>query len=274
MLALSQNRFSKHEWYLPGVMMTKLFITLQGKEIEALSSFVKAESFFAVGVELRLDTLENLSLEKIKAVLEEARHHSLQVIVTLRPERQGGFFQGSEAERLTFLEKICALHPEFVDLEYDVPENFKQKLSIAFPKIRWVCSYHDFEKTPEDLSAVLNKMLSSYAHIYKIACLSRSSLDALHLLKWVLNNKKDHHLIGIGMGEYGKITRILAPIVGNFLTFAGESYASLGQISFAELKNCYHFPSLNEHTEIFCSDRRKCFPFFEPSDAQYRFFSS
>ncbi len=234
--------------------MTQLFITLSGQEIAKISNLVRAESFFAAGVELRLDTLEKFSLDQVSTWIHEAHSHALKALLTVRPERQGGFFEGTEEERLELLEKLCALGPDLVDLEYDIPKSFKEKLSVQFPKILFLSSYHDFEKTPTNLEAILEEMLSPYAHIYKIAVTAHSSLDSLRVMHFVSKARAQHHVVGIAMGELGRITRILAPVYGNYLSFASATPTQnpgLGQLSFQELCEAYHYPSLNTHTEVF-----------------------
>ena len=63
-------------------------------------------------VELRLDTVTDPSAA---AALAGRRK---PVIVTCRPQSQGGHFQGSEEERRAILSEALALGAEYVDLEW------------------------------------------------------------------------------------------------------------------------------------------------------------
>ena len=65
-------------------------------------------------VELRLDSMTSPDPE---AALAGRRKPA---IVTCRPLREGGMFDGSEEERLRILERAQALGAEFVDIEWDI----------------------------------------------------------------------------------------------------------------------------------------------------------
>ena len=188
------------------------------------------------GVELRLDHFEKIDPGGFKAFIGSC---GMPVMLTLRRKDQGGVFPGDEKVRLALLESLCALQPAYIDLEYDVPIEFRKKLFLKIILIsRCLSSYHDFSQTPEDLDAVLSKMNTLYAHIYKIACTAKSTLDALRLLEFVQVQSQKKKIIGISMGEDGQCTRILAPVVGNYLTYAsiidGQSTAP-GQITAKEM---------------------------------------
>ena len=90
-------------------------------------------------------------------------------MLTLRRQDQGGRFQGSEDERLSLLESLCQLKPAFIDLEFDVPAPWRQKLFESYPHVSFLSSYHDFNGMPEDLEAIYTSVKTPHAHIYKIA---------------------------------------------------------------------------------------------------------
>jgi 3-dehydroquinate dehydratase/shikimate dehydrogenase len=188
----------------------------------------------ADGLELRLDLLPSFD---VGAFL---RTEKRPVILTLRSRSQGGQFAGSEEERKKRLLELFALNAAFLDVEYDT--------EIDFPagETKIIRSYHDFEKTPEDLDAILAKMPPAYA--YKIATKAHSTLDALRMLVFVKEQSKKR-IIGICMGEEGQITRILGPIVGSLFTYTGDT--APGQLTLSELIDIYHYRSLNPSTAIY-----------------------
>lgn len=112
---------------------------------------------------------------------------------------------------------------------------------------------HDFEKTPDDLDAVLKKLMDQPAQIYKIACMANSTLDALRMLLFVRKKRGEGiPLAGMCMGPLGAITRILAPVVESTLTFAAiEQETAPGQLSAEELIERYRFHSLSPKTRLF-----------------------
>ncbi len=85
-----------------------------------------------------------------------------------------------------------------------------------------IVSYHNRKKTPKkaELGQILNRCFESGADIAKIACKANSNADNARLLSLLDSGKK---IIVIGMGGKGKITRIVAPLLGSQFTFASVS---------------------------------------------------
>jgi len=204
---------------------------------------------FADFIEFRLDLFELVDFDEIKDLLNQCVGPA---IFTYRKVSQGGKCTLSEKERLTIIEELLVLGPNYVDLEYDVPSFIIEGFQLRYPKIKWILSYHNFEETPSDLNEVWKKLNKHSAHFYKIACMARSSVDALAMLQ--LTKDSLGKLIGISMGEKGMITRILAPVVSAPFTFASlneEGKTAPGQIHVEHLLTTYRFKSLNEHTQLF-----------------------
>src|SRR5258706_15088750 len=91
-----------------GVLTTQLCITVVGKDIDALRQGRAAAEVDADLVELRLDSM---TVPDPEAALAGRRKPA---IVTCRPLREGGMFDGSEEERLRILTRAQALGAEFV----------------------------------------------------------------------------------------------------------------------------------------------------------------
>lgn len=203
------------------------------------------------GIELRLDYWEQWDLDALATL---RRRYTLPMIFTLRKKSQGGFYPHDEAERLQTLLALCQLQPDYVDIEYDVPTDFLQQLHKLYPNIKLMCSYHHFTETPIDLPGILQSMLHPVFAAYKIATYAHSTLDALRMLCFVKNASKKHALTGICMGVDGMCTRILAPVVGNALTYASvsDAYATApGQLTLHELLSIYQIRNLNTATKIY-----------------------
>ncbi|MDN3508695.1 MAG: shikimate dehydrogenase [Candidatus Neptunochlamydia sp.] len=217
-----------------------LVVTIQGNFEEAKKG-IQAASNLGDALEFRLDLMKGARLSHLSKL---AAYSKLPIIFTLRKNSQGGRFKGSEAEREDKLLEFLTLKPEYVDLEYD--SNFFDKID---PEIQVISSYHNFEKTPENLEEVLKKMKETPAAIYKLATMAYSSLDAFKMLLLV---KKNKDVAGMCMGATGEITRILAPIVDSPLTYTFlEKETMPGQVSISELVDIYHYPTLNQSTEIY-----------------------
>lgn len=107
-----------------------------------------------------------------------------------------------------------------------------------------ISTYHNFDETPDDFEAILKSL--AHADFYKIACMARSTLDALRMLIFA---KKHPNVVGLCMGPLGQITRILAPLVSSPFNFAGN--AAPGQLEADELIELYNYRHLSPSTSIY-----------------------
>jgi len=198
------------------------------------------------GVELRLDMLSKINKEEINTFCKKI---NLPIIFTLRKSTQGGHFNGIEEKRLKIIEDLLTINPTFLDLEYDTNHDFIKKIREKFPLIKIIISYHNFENTPENLEEILQSIETPLAYSYKIATMATSTLDALRMLLFVKNKK---NLSAICMGEYGEITRILGPVFSTFIDYTYvEEPTALGQLSFKELIEIYHYNTLTPSTKLY-----------------------
>lgn len=189
-------------------------------------------------VELRLDSVAD---PDVTAALSG---RTTPVIVTCRPEWEGGAFKDSEAERRRMLE--CALQQgaEYVDVEFKA--GFASDLIAATGGKRIVLSSHDFDGVPVDLIERVRAMRVAGAEIVKIAVMARSLSDNLHLLQI----QREANTVLIGMGPAGLPTRVLAAHFHSLWSYAGEGYAP-GQISAARMLGEFRFREITDHTAIY-----------------------
>ncbi len=244
-------------------MRTLLFGVISGPDFQAAAELAAKTHALIDGVELRLDCFTHFDKIELNDFLQSCK---LPVMLTLRRADQGGKYQGTEAERLALLESFCDFKPAYIDLEYDVPLDFRKRLFETYPQILFLSSYHDFSGMPKDLAEIYDALKTPYAHIYKLAVTAQSSIDALKMLTFVKTRSAVEKIIGICMGEEGSTSRILSPLVGNYLTYASLGSASApGQLSAQELQETYHFRRLypnnlknwefdKEAPQNFCSD--------------------
>ena len=195
-----------------------------------------------VGIELRLDLFPKIDLAWIEKVCKTAA----PIMLTLR--RTG---QREETEREALIEKLLSFAPKFFDLEYDMRPEFLSHVLAGYPKTQFVLSYHNFEEVPSDLEAIYRQMSRFPAFTYKLACIVRSTNEAIKLLLFAKNHPKTS---GICMGEKGAFARVLGPVVGNLIGFASlspEEATAPGQLSVSELFETYRYPLLNRQTAIY-----------------------
>jgi len=184
-------------------------------------------------VEFRVDLLNDVTFEDIE------EFSKIPSIITIRAEWEGGAWKKSDNERIELLKHAIKNNAKFVDIELKEEKNLelvKYRNEIG-STTKIIVSYHDFEKTPEidKLMDVVEKELK-IGDIAKFATFAHSKEDTLRILN--LMNKYSGKIIAIGMGESGKLTRILGLDFGSILTFASmEGKASApGQVDVKKLK--------------------------------------
>jgi 3-dehydroquinate dehydratase/shikimate dehydrogenase len=192
-------------------------------------------------VELRLDTVSDPS---VAGALEGRRH---PVVVTCRPQWEGGSFTGSEEERKKLLAEAFAGGAEYVDVEWRA--RFDDLIAQSSGR-RVVLSTHDFRGVPMDLTARVHAMRSTGAEVIKIAATLTSLDDAIPLLDLGAQSSRQNGMVLIGMGPYGLVTRVLAGRFGSRWTYAGALH-EIGQLNATALLEDYHFRSLSESTQIY-----------------------
>src|SRR5215831_15022762 len=92
-------------------------------------------------VELRLDSVAD---PNVAAALADRRR---PVIITCRPEWEGGSFKGSEEERLRILDEALTRGADYIDVEWRAEHS---KLLARTDGRRIVLSSHDFAGLPGD----------------------------------------------------------------------------------------------------------------------------
>lgn len=195
-------------------------------------------------LELRADLFPDLRNEAGRtAVVNVAKRlkkaAAAPLLVTVRGRAEGGAFVGGEAARAKLYLSLLE-HAEAVDVELKAAETRDRVLAAARERdIPTVLSYHNFEACPSD--KVLEMLLDSAryvgASITKIAVTPQAQTDVIRLLSF-LNRQADREICLIGMGAFGRVSRLLFPVFGSRLTYGhtgGKSVAP-GQMSVADIR--------------------------------------
>jgi len=196
-------------------------------------------------VELRLDGVADPD------VAGALSGRSRPVIVTCRPQWEGGRFSGSEEERRRILGQALREGAEYVDVEWRA--RFDDL--VASTRGRGiVLSFHDFEGMPGDLADRVRAMRASGAEIVKVAATASRLTDCAALLDVVRglgSNPGDREgLIAIAMGVRGVASRILAARFGSRWTYAG-ALQEVGQVTLDELRGLYNFRAITAATDAY-----------------------
>jgi 3-dehydroquinate dehydratase type I len=192
--------------------------------------------------EIRLDYLEEPApdLQKLFRSLPGP------VIATNRLAAEGGRWTGTEADRLALLTQALNLGVTCLDLELAADPMFRREMMERRGKTKIILSWHDFTGTPDTarLEGVLDEMLASEADVVKLVATAREPADNLRMLSLIPRAKaagKD--VIAFCMGPWGKWSRIAAPLLGSWLTFAPfskQGASAPGQLTVNDLKRVWN----------------------------------
>ena len=191
-------------------------------------------------VEFRLDFVDRPDVDGALA------GRTKPVVVTCRPEWEGGRFAGSERERLGLLGAALRAGAEFVDVEW---RSEFQPLLRRHGGDRIVISSHDFEGISDDIGERFRAMRATGAAVVKVAATTRSLCDTLALAALGRGDSAGRRVV-IGMGPAGVPSRVLAGRFGSCWTYAGEGVAP-GQIDLARLHEEYRIPAITSRTAIY-----------------------
>jgi len=166
-------------------------------------------------------------------------------IVTNRRKEEGGRYQGHEKKRLAILEEAIKLGADYVDVEIRTEKSLLKGLMANRKGTQIVLSFHDFKETPsqKELREIFNQMNRLGADVVKIVTFAKSwedNLNVLSLIPYVRKRKQE--VVAFCMGEKGKASRILAPLMGAVWTYASlnkDRISAPGQLTAKEMKEIW-----------------------------------
>jgi len=247
-------------------------VTLRGRTVEEMCNDApKAVKLGADLVEARLDLLwsaeekttstkksEEGEKESIEIIVNQLELDAIDVedsiktifstietplLITCRPQRQGGRYPGSEDDRISVLQAAIANKPNWIDLEVDIdPTKREELVKLAGKGTRVIASLHSLEATPP-VSEISQDVMDAQemGDLVKACYYTKGRKDALRIFESALQLKSsgaNYSLMGLGPG--GDWTRIHAPALGQKLVFAttesGWHLAQQGKINASDLR--------------------------------------
>ena len=193
-------------------------------------------------VEMRLDIINGPI--KLRRLLD---NRPGPIIITIRRQRDGGSWKGTEEERLMIIRQAIAEGVDYVDLEEDIAGAIPR-----FGKTKRIISHHDFQETPADLESVHARLAALAPDIVKIATMANSPRDNLRALQLVANAETP--TTAFCMGDMGTPSRILCGRAGAPFTYASFHHERLlapGQIGFRQMIEQYRYDQIDNETEIY-----------------------
>ena len=221
-------------------MNPRICVSIIPKTVEEAQQLIdKAEEASADLIEVRLDTFR-----EFEHLAEVASLGKTPKIATLKPLDQGGKFTGTEIQQRQILVNAAKSGFAYVDIDLEAtnPRKFATEARERGAKI--IISSHNFKTTPEsaELIRILDDEIGYGADVCKIVTTANHIEDNLTLLNFLSANSNKARVVCFGMGEKGKLSRLLSPVFGGYFTFAslerGAETAS-GQMTINEMRASY-----------------------------------
>jgi len=195
-------------------------------------------------LELRVDNFIGTPAKLLRA----ARTLPCPRIVTVRDASEGGM-----AEGLT-LRQRRGLYGDFmevagmVDIELRWAGRMKETIREAHAAgVGVILSHHDFNRTPspDRLRRLAREARDAGADVFKVAAMTHGPLDLAMLIDFLANEKTALPLAVMGMGAYGKVSRLVLAQAGSCLNYgylgtpnaSGQWPVAILKARIAELRN-------------------------------------
>jgi 3-dehydroquinate dehydratase type I len=215
-------------------LKTRICVSILPKTItEAKTLIEKSREAQADLVEVRLDQLKDLT--ELASLKENGK---TPLIAT---NRKAAIAKSDPQQTLLRAAKSGF---EFIDIDLCTP-NLKDNLKeINDFGTKLIISFHDYLKpmANNELEKILEQEIENGANICKIVTTAKTFGDNLTLLHFVRKASLKTKIISFAMGEKGKISRLLSPIFGAYLTFAcleGGNETAPGQMTIQEMRIAY-----------------------------------
>tara|TARA_B110000014_G_C20111632_1_gene585786 strand:+ start:1254 stop:2066 length:813 start_codon:yes stop_codon:yes gene_type:complete len=188
--------------------------------------------------------LDSVDLESTLDSLKQGI--DLPVVLTCRPERQGGHYPGDESQRIEVLSSAISSGVSWVDLEIDIHAEVRNPLiEAAKGNTKVIASLHS-DEGPPSASEIAQDVedASDMGELVKLCYNSSGRADGLRLFEasWDLRESNYNYAI-MGAGWGGDWTRIHAPLLGQAMVYAtmekGFHLSRQGRINASDLQSAW-----------------------------------
>jgi len=183
--------------------------------------------------EIRVDAFAGREEELLRRIARL----KLPLIITVRHPAEGGKHALPLAKRRALFEKFLP-HAAFIDIELRSVKSMAAVMqNAAKRKTGVILSHHDFQgmPSPARLRGLARKARNAGANVFKAAATTSSPADVETLLAFQRSQKAPLSLMG--MGKYGKVSRLLLAEGGSVLNYGFLKKANVpGQWAALELK--------------------------------------
>jgi len=216
---------------------------------------IEKSCMFADFIELRMDLIGGGNLAKLIAAAR-AQSRSIKIIVTCRKKeeaapakaaaRAGSLVKHTTEKKMALLKEAIELGADFIDIELAEGSRAINELQSLCAKkgskTKIIVSYHNLKETPvlTGLKEIFHQCAKFKPAIVKIVTTAKTVEDNLTTLNLIpYAQKRSQKIISLCMGDKGVISRVVAPLMGNYLSFATLSrggQSAPGQFTFDEMK--------------------------------------
>jgi len=187
---------------------------------KALAVALKLSGKAADFLEVRVDAFSGAaSLAALEKALPRLK---LPLLITVRHPLEGGGGSLTLAQRRALFARFLP-YASLVDVELRSAAALKSVIAQAQSEgIGVVLSHHDFQKTPSParLQGLRNAAARAGCDIFKVATVARSARDLVTLLDFLTARSfATLPLAVMGMGEFGKISRLALGKSGSVLNY-------------------------------------------------------
>lgn len=188
-------------------------------------------------LELRIDMFERKVIDNLEEIIERAKGLDKFLIATIRSQNEGGKRFIDDENRFSLFQKVIP-HVDIIDIELSSEKLLTRLMPIIKKNNKLLLlSYHNFEETPKDsvIEEIFLRAKKRGADIVKIAVTAKDREDLIRMAQFTIRHRKDN-IITISMGENGKPSRLLFPVLGSLVTYASITETSApGQFSLEEV---------------------------------------
>ncbi|CDK25383.1 unnamed protein product [Kuraishia capsulata CBS 1993] len=216
------------------------FVCLTYKNLGDAKSDLPDIGIGADAIELRVDHLASFDEDFVGEQVSILRNHSsLPIIFTIRTKSQGGLFPDDDIAKIESLILLAfKMGVDYLDLELTLPAALLDSVSSKRKFTKIIGSHHDFSGTLKwnnvewENRYALAKGLN--VDLVKFVGTATTFADNIALEKF----RADHTeipLIAINMGEFGKMSRVVNPLLTPITHKALPSASAPGQLTIQEI---------------------------------------
>ncbi len=237
--------------------MAKICVPVCVRKLDQLRDAIDGAAAAGDIVEIRADCLEVSDASAIQLQPHLVAGEQ-PFILTLRSPEQGGQSDHDYETRRRFWSSLKDLPANWlVDLELDLVEDFATGKFMGKLPLDWqqvICSHHDFNRVPDNLEQIFERMAVTPAGTIKIAVQPGDAVDCLPVFKLLDRaRQRGREMIAIAMGPAGLMTRVLGPSRGSVLTYGAREErkgTAPGQVPASELRDVYRIDRIDRDTLV------------------------